>query len=371
MGRRAVLLLAVLASLTAPGARGVYALFSASTANPASAFSAKRIFPGTWSIAARDVLDASGGGSEAVKSAPLAAADGVTVPTASNLAASYAAARYVEFDMNSPQPSGLTVSGAAFNFSVASQGGAGSGNACYFFDVRLRSTNAALATHGSGTNAVGCSSGTTAVTKATVIPSVTSTDIANDLRIRVYLWETGGKKVNIDLATVTGQTPYASFAVNQTQRVDATSGIAAGAQPWALHAVDDVMITTANWAGSYSSARYVKFGFGNGPAVPTGAVVTGATLTHTYKATSGTFNYYLELYNGATLLGTVGSTQNPYSAGSSNATDVITLSAVNSPARANNLTVKLYGWNPSCGGNCGQRPSAHDQLRLAVDYYLD
>jgi hypothetical protein len=45
---------------------------------------------------------------------------------------------------------------------------------------------------------------------------VTSTTIAKDLRICVYGRDSGSSAMRIDLATVTGSTPYSSFTLNET-----------------------------------------------------------------------------------------------------------------------------------------------------------
>ena len=149
--------------------------------------------------------------------------------------------------MNSGRPGGLSVSSAVFNFRLASGGGAQAGNACFWFEVR--SGGSVIGTHGSYASPAGCSAGTTQTTISTAIPEVTSTDQANGLVVRAYPWETGTKTkvVNVDLATVTGSTPYNAFTAYETQWVDDTSGTPATA-PWFAATVDGTTYTDAtNW----------------------------------------------------------------------------------------------------------------------------
>src|SRR4029077_10778250 len=134
-----------------------------------------------------------------------------------------------------------------FNFRLASSGGAQSGNACFWFDVR--SGGSVIGTHGSYASAGGCRTGTTQTSFSTAIPEVTSTDQVNGLVVRVYPWETGTKTktVDVDLATVTGSTPYNTFTAYETQWVDDTSGAPTTA-PWLVSAVDGTTYTDAtNW----------------------------------------------------------------------------------------------------------------------------
>src|SRR5438445_701437 len=153
-------------------------------------------------------------------------------------------------------------------------------------------------------SAVGSSTGTTQATFSTSIPEVTSTDQANGLVVRVYPWETGAttRKVNVDLATVTGATPYvAAFTGYETQAVDDTSG-APSTLAWSLATADSTTFTDATtWpSATPTTAKYLKLTFD--PTIPTGSVITSVTLTNGRKASanvtnSGTLCYYLEPFN--------------------------------------------------------------------------
>jgi hypothetical protein len=362
----------VLASLAFAG-------FNAAVTGGPMAVSTKRIFPGPRTAAAWDLRDASNG-TEANKSDPLSYADAIVQTTSTAIASG--TNKYLEYTFSSSRPGGTSVSSMQFNFRLASAGGALSGNACFYFDVR--SGASVLATHGSYAAPVGCSAGTTQTTFSTSISEVTSTDQVNGVVVRVYPWETGTitKTVSVDMATVTGATPYvASFTAYETQAVDDTSGTPS-TLAWALASADSTTYTDAtNWpSATPSTTKYLKLTFD--PALPTGAVVTGVTLTNRWRASAnvtngGTLCYYLESFNGTTSLGTHGSgssAQNCNASGTSNVTDSVSLPEVNTPTKANSLVIKLYYWlSPLCGGggNPGCVKSVTDQAQVAFNYYLD
>jgi len=213
---------------------------------------------------------------------------------------------------------------------------------------------------------------------------VTSTDQANVLVVRVYPWETGAttRKVNVDMATVTGATPYvAAFTAYETQAVDDTSGTPS-TLAWSLATADSTTFTdVTTWpSAAPNTARYLKLSFD--PTIPTSAVVTSVTLTNVWRASanvtnSGTLCYYLESFNGTTSLGTHGSgssAQNCNASGTNNVTDSVSLPEVNTVTKANSLVIKLYYWvSPLCGG--GGNPtcvkSVTDQAQVSFNYYLD
>jgi hypothetical protein len=350
---------------------------SAVTGGPMSV-STKRIFPGPRTMSAWDLRDASSG-SETNKSDPLSYADAIVQTTSTAIASG--TNRYLEYTFSSGRPGGISVSSMQFNFRLASAGGGGSGNGCFYFDVR--SGGSVLATHGSYASPVGCSTGTTQATFSTSIPEATSTDQVNGLVIRVYPWETGGttRKVNVDMATLTGATYSAAFTAYESQAVDDTSGTPS-TLAWALAAADSTTYTDATtWpSATPSTTKYLKLTFD--PAVPTGAVITSVTLTNVWRAASavtngGTLCYYLESFNGTTSLathGSGGSAQNCNASGTNNVTDPVSLPEVNTVTKANNLVIKLYYWlSPLCGG--GGNPacvkSVTDQAQVTFNYYLD
>jgi hypothetical protein len=335
----------------------------------------KRIFPGPRTVAAQDVRDASSG-AEVNKSDAFSYADAVVTSTSTAIASG--TNRYLDFTLNSGRPGGLAVSSGMFNFRLASAGGPGSGNACFWFEVL--SGASVIGTHGSYASAAGCSTGTTQTTISTAIAEVTSTDQVNGLVVRVYPWETGGKKVSVDLATVTGSTPYSTFTAYQIQWVDDTSGAPVTA-PWLPATVDGTVYTDANaWPAAVSTTKYLKLTFD--PSVPAGSVVTAVSLTNVWRASAavtkgGTLCYYLETFNGTTSLATHGSAGSPQACTASGTvftTDTVSLPEVNDATKASNLVIKLYYWiSPTCGG--GGNPtcvkSVTDQAQVTFTYYLD
>jgi hypothetical protein len=337
----------------------------------------KRIFPGPRSVAAQDLRDASSG-TESNKSDAFSYADAVVTPTSTAIASG--TNRYLDFTLNSGRPGGLSVSSGLFNFRLASGGGAQAGNACFWFEVR--SGASVIGTHGSYASAAGCSAGTTQTTISTAIAEVTSTDQVNGLIVRVYPWETGGKTkvVNVDLATVSGSTPYNIFTAYETQWVDDTSGTPTTAS-WLAALVDGTTYTdTTAWPAAPVTTKYLKLTLD--PSVPAGSVVTSVSLKNVWHAAAAVTNggslcYYLETFNGATSLATHGSAGSPQACTASGtvfSTDTVPLPEVNDATKANNLVIKLYYWvSPTCGG--GGNPtcvrSVTDQAEVTFNYYLD
>ena len=361
-------LLVVAVAAAACAVAGVaYAAFFSTTSNPASSFSAKRIFPGVRSTSAWDFREAH---STETNRSHVASFDGDgLVRTTTAFSTAFASNRWLEFDLGNPLPAGLAVTGATFNFRhlpVTS-----TNSACFYFEVIRASTSVVLETHGSSASPVACMTGSTYTTTSTAIPSVTTTDIANDLRIRVYGWITGGtaEGFNIDTATVSGSSPYASFTLYKRLIRDAANA-PAETTDWSLYASGGSSFRSQGWNPSFSTTQYLKFTF---PAyLPTGAVVTSATFTHMYRSidpgTCCTTSHWLEIYAGATLIGTRGSSTTPYSSnsGSTYVTDTISLlPEVDTVAEANSLVIKMYVWNLN-----GAR-SLHDQATLTLNYYLD
>jgi hypothetical protein len=357
---------------------GALAAFSSLTTGGPQTIVTKRIFPGPRSLAAQDLRDASSG-AESNKSDAYSYADAVVATTSTAIASG--TNRYLELTMSSARPGGLSVSGAQFNFRLASSGGSQSGNACFWFDVR--SGGSVIGTHGSYASATGCSAGTTQTTFSTALPEVTSTDQANGLVIRAYVWETGTKTktVDIDLATLTGSTPYAAFTAYEIQAVDDTSGTPATA-PWMLATVDATTYQAAsNWpSATPATTKYLKLTLD--PSIPAGSVVTAVSLTNVWRASAavtngGTLCYYLETFNGATSLATHGSAASPVACTNSGTTftsDTVSLPEVNDVTKSNNLVIKLYYWlSPLCGGggNPGCVKSVTDRALVTYTYYLD
>lgn len=188
------------------------------------------IFTGERVTTAFDVRDSSAG-TEVDASSPFAfAADGRTTATTA-WATTFASNRYLEFDLNAPLPPGLAVSSASFTLRFSSTGAVGV--ACHYFEVRRISTGAVVATHGSALAPLACATGTTFASSTTPIPTVGSTDVANDLRIRVFGNDLGGNGMSVDRATVAGDTAYAAFELYPVTFRDAADSTPAEL-PWEL-----------------------------------------------------------------------------------------------------------------------------------------
>jgi hypothetical protein len=361
------LALAALAAvvLLAAGAGVAIAAFSATTSSPGNTFTAANSFAVTSVLAPYDLRDASGGGAETNASWDLAFDDSILFRT-TNWAATYSTSRYVDFDMNGPLGASRPVSTANFRMRFASRGGPGSGNACFYFEVRRISTGAVLGTYGSSGSPVACSAGATQVTSTTDISAqIPTTTVANDLRIRVYGVETGAKAWDIEAGTVTGSTPFQSFTLYPNTMVDAADSTPAST-PWGVAASGDgVNYLSANgWRTAFDTARYIEMSF---PAyVPAGSTITSASLAHAYKANNNgdTVCWYFEVYNGASLIGTHGSAGTPAGCNATNnfVTDTVALPEIDTVAEANNAIVKMFFRNSS-----NNRRSQHDRVALTLN----
>lgn len=206
------------------------ALFTAQSTGT-GVFGTKTIFPGQRVTPAFEVSDVSSG-SAVDRSSPFRAASDGRTSTTSAWSTSFDPARDVEFDLNGPLAVGVPVTSATFDFRMASSG---AGQACFYLDVRRISTGATLATYGSAGSPLGCVTGSTLTTFSTSIPVVTSTDLADDLRIRVLGRESTGASMVIDLATVTGSTAYQTFTLYPIVERDSADGTTE-TLPWGLDA---------------------------------------------------------------------------------------------------------------------------------------
>src|SRR4029453_14516089 len=100
--------------------------------------------------------------------------------------------------------------------------------------------------------------------------------------------------------------------------------------------------------------------------VTAGARISSAEVRFAYKsATAGDTTYwYFEVYNGATLIGTHGSTGTPVSCNgaTSYVTDKVSLPEVDTVAEANNLVIKIFMKSALA------KKSLHDVGQLTIDY---
>jgi len=340
------------------------AAFTSLATGGGGALTTKRIFPGVRSAWPSDVRDASGGGAETNSSDTLSYADGVMVTTKS-WSSAFGATRFDDFDFSGGRPAGVAVTSATFNFIYAPS--RTNDSACFYIEVRRASTNALLGTHGSAGTPSSCSSGSTVSATVSISAEVTSTDVANDLRIRVYANNSTNRPLKIDLASVTLTTPWFTTTLFE-KRWDDEANAAAAVVLWPFVATDGATYSTVgNLATAFSATRYVKFT--PNQVVPTGATISSAQVQFAYKsATAGdTTCWYFDAYNGATLIGTHGSSGTPLScnATASYVTDTVSLPELTTAAAASNLVLKVYL------RNSGSRKASVELVQVDVNYYLD
>jgi len=322
----------------------------------------KRIFPTSQAVAASDVSDASAGSTAVSAADPWLAVD-ARVFTTSALTSSFSSSRYVELTLSTPLAGNVPVSSVTLNVTMAAAAG---GTGCIYAEVRRASTSALLGTQGSSSSPLACSSSTTQATTTSSLTYITSSTDADDLKIKVFVRNSTSQTLAFDRLTVTGTSYSTAFTLAETSVTNSSSGTAT-TTPWSLAAADTTTLSPASaWTTSFSSARYLTFAV---PAiVPTGSTITSVTLRNAYANASVTTAtcVYFQVYNGATLLGTHGSTGTPLSCNSTTtqATDVVSLPEVDTVAEANALTIKLYVRNASSG------QTRHGLLTLTVDYSL-
>jgi hypothetical protein len=319
------------------------------------------LVPQTLSTSAWDLADASGGGTALNASDPIAfGSDGRTVAT-STPPNTFNSNRYLEMDANGPLPANATPTSAAFNLRMAA--GSRGSTACFYFDVRRASTNAVLATHGSATSPVGCVTGTTQTGFSTAMPAVSSTAVANDLRVRVYVRASGGSAPVLDQAAISVASSQGAFALYDDDFTDRLGGPAV-TRTWPLVASGGpTYVSASDWPTAFSATRYLRLTF---PAyVPSAATVSGGSLLHRFRRSGGgTACWYLQVLQGTTVIGSHGSAASPISCttGGSYRTDTVPLPEINSSARANGVVLRIY--MRSSSGHSTEL----DQSNLTISY---
>ena len=363
--RRLLLVVAALALSIGAGrtAGTTFGAVSSATTNT-STMSAKAIFPATRSWSAWDLRDRSGGGGE-VNASDAEAFTGTTTTT-TNWSATWTTTRYLTYDMNSPLPAGVATSGVTFDFDFADNVNSAANQTCFYFQVLRRSTGVVIGTHGSSAAPVACQATTTVQQTSTPLPEVTSSDVANDLRIRIYGVHTSSRAMRVDRAVLSGTTTVAPFTLYETTYTDAADSTPATV-PWQIATADAVARqSSANWQTAFSATRYLKATF---PAyLPASATVTSAQLVHTFRpaTASATACFYLDVLQGATVLATYGSATTPYCAtGAAYTTSTIALPVLNTAARVNGAIVRMYLRTTNA------RRTQHDLFRLDVGYAVD
>ena len=354
---------------TSAGAHTVYAVGSGSdTAGRAITVA----LPVTFTTTGWNFHDASSGTDTDV-SDPLAfAGDSLTYETR-GFDNTFKAVDFVDFDFNAPLAPSTATSSVNFNFSFAAHDD--NVTNCFYVEARRISTNALVATYGSSVSPFCAPNPITknVQTPFTVaLPAVTSTTIANDLRLRVYASSSGGNHALIvDRATVSGTAGSLPFTLYENSFTDNANGGTNAATPWLLAAAGDSALYTdlTNWPLPIPAAptKFLQLKFPS--YVPSGATISSVTFNRTYRASGNNLNaacYYFDVLSGATVIGTHGNSlasQSCSSSGSTFTTDNVSLTAeVTTAAQANNLSVKLYGTSAA------NRKSVDDLDTVTITY---
>ena len=162
-------------------------------------------------------------------------------------------------------------------------------------------------------------------------------------------------------------TPNPGFVGTDSFTYVANDGFADSAPATVTITVGDgAFVPGSSWPVAFDTNKYLALTF---PAyVPAGSTVSGATFRHEYRSADGadTTCYYFEVWSGGSLLATHGSAGSPVSCATGTyASDAIALPEVDSVAKANDLTVKLFVRNSGGGG------TQHRLATLGVTYSLD
>ena len=360
-------ILAVVGALIGVGGGVTFAAFSSTTTNPANTVTADRIYPGPRSTTAWKVTDAAD--SSPADVSDLVAFEDDRYLTTKDWPTSFNANNYIELDLAGPLPAALTADSATFEFDFADDKNGNNDEICAYFEVRRASTGALLATHGSPGSPIGCTarrSHPLPLQTSTPLPEVSTSDIANDLRIRIYASQSRGRPMRLHRATATFTYFGHTWTLDEVRLNDRADG-SASSTPWPLAFADGNELLTSSWSTSFASNRYLELRFPPNH-VPTGATVSAATFTHRYRPeiAGRTFCYWFEVYSGPTLIGTHGSSGAPLACSSSGSASTVTtdLPEVAQGANANALAVRIYGRSSPTGR------SLHDLARLTVNYSL-
>jgi hypothetical protein len=344
---------------TTGGSHTIYAIGSAGDTSSAAVQVDFFATTGSWSV-----FDASSGTATDVSSPAAVASDGLLIPSTA-FSNAFAANRYVDLDFAGPLHAGQAVSGAAFTLRFAAQ--AAGQTACFYFEVRQASTGTVLGTHGSSGAPVGCVTGTTQQTFTTAAAELTTSDLADDARVRVFGRSTGSAGFVVDQATL-GATVGLTAVTLQAKSFNDAADTTPALTTWSLASEDAVALTSAAaWATTFATTRYIEVRF---PAyVPAAATVRSVSLRHVWRPTSSgkTACWYADVYSGTTLIGTHGSSASPISCrtGAAYSVETVSLPEVDTPVKANDVRVRMYVSVTPTGGT---RTTDHDLTQLTIRY---
>src|SRR3954447_1932456 len=167
----------------------------------------------------------------------------------------------MDIDYDSVAPAGVTPQSVTFNFDVADDN-ADTKKTCFYFEVRRASTGTVLGTFGSSGSPIACgASSVQQETVTSIVSAVSSTDIANDLRIRVFASDEGNNTFRIDRATVStkayGKT-WTEYAQSSSDAFDTTPATTT----WGPAKADGSGYTTgSNWPTAFSATKFLELTF--------------------------------------------------------------------------------------------------------------
>ena len=146
-----------------------------------------------------------------------------------------------------------------------------------------------------------------------------------------------------------------TWTLEPTTYVDALDGSAGASQPWALAKVDTVAYSnTNNWPNAYTTGRYLQLTFPS--TIPAKARITDARLETVWKTKNGTQQCFsFDTFSGKDTngnpikIGTHGGTTPALAAmcttsSATWSTNTVPLGELNTPAIADDFTVRLYGF---------------------------
>ena len=238
---------------------------------------------------------------------------------------------------------------------------------CFYFEVRKTSDGSVLSTHGSSGSPIGCEATGVMTTFATALPALTSSDLANDVTVRVFGSHTGGARavvvdrVSLRSLAYSGSVLYPVSFVDSADTTPATTH-------WGPAKIDGNAFQSGAWATAYGAGRYLRFWFPS--YVPATATVTSATFEYSYRSGTAGQNscFYFEVYAGATLIATHGNaTGSDVDCNNTGSIETIStaLPSVDTAAEARDLSVKLFA------KNSGASFTLTDGARLKLTYSLD
>jgi len=222
----------LLAALVMVGVPGSSALFTDDYPK-AVTISASRIFRGERTTPAFSVSDVSSGTAVDRSSGTAYPSDGLYF-VSQPWPAAFDADRWIELDLNRPLPGGLAVSNGNIHVRLVSD--AGAGTLCMYGDIRRASTGTVIVSGGSPSSPLACTTGSSPIVLNIALGvTIDTTDLANDLRVRIYARDSAAGAMRVDQVTIVADTPYNTFTLYPLLTRESFSG-QTQTVPWGLAA---------------------------------------------------------------------------------------------------------------------------------------